>query len=139
MMNDVEASRDARLIVKPQELPALPHHAESDLPAAYGPRLLHLSAQQVEGADLFITSRTITELAEPAEPNVQPHRHSVSQTYLLLGPEETGLEVEVEIEGQRSVTRAPASIFVPAGALHVIRVLRGTGTLMSVVRSGVYE
>lgn len=31
------------LIVKPQELAHLANHVESRLPAAYGPRLLHLS------------------------------------------------------------------------------------------------
>ncbi len=125
-------------VTRPQELPALANHAEEALPAAYGPRLVHMSAALVPGADVFITSRTVTGLDAPAEPNVHPHRHPVSQTYLLLSADDS-LQVEVEIGGRKAVVNAPASIFVPAGELHTIRVLRGSGNLLSVVRSGVYE
>lgn len=126
------------LIVKPREQAELAHHVEAHLPAAYGPRLFHLGAELVPGADLFITSRSVTALAEPAEPNVLPHRHQVSQTYLFFSPDGS-LEVEVEIEGRRTPVRAPASAFVPAGAEHALRILHGTGTVLSIVRSGNYE
>ncbi len=49
------------------------------------------------------------------------------------------LEVEVEIEGNRTTMRAPASAFIPAGTEHALRILRGTGTVLSIVRSGSYE
>jgi len=126
------------LVIRPQELPALANHAEEALPAAYGPRLVHMSAALVPGADVFITARSVTRLDTPAEPNVHPHRHPVSQTYLVLSEDES-LVVEVEIGGHKAVVNAPASIFVPAGELHTIRVLRGSGNLVSVVRSGIYE
>ncbi len=125
-------------VAPPQELPALPNHTDESLPAAYGPRLVHMSAALVPGADVFITSRTVTRLDAPAEPNVHPHRHPVSQTYLMLSAD-ASLVVEVEIGGRKAVVHAPASIFVPAGELHTIRVLRGSGNLLSVVRSGIYE
>ncbi len=127
-----------KFTVKPQELAQLAHHVEAHLPAAYGPRLFHLGAGLVAGADVFITSRSVTGLAEPAEPNVLPHRHKVSQTYVFLSPDNS-LEVEVEIEGQRAPVRAPASTFIPAGTEHALRILRGTGTVLSIVRSGTYE
>ena len=126
------------LIVKPREQAHLANHVEGKLPAAYGPRLLHLSEGVVPGADVFITSRTVTNLAGPAEPNVMPHRHVVSQTYLFSSPDDI-LEVEVELEGQRTAVRAPASVFIPAGTEHALRILRGTGTVLSIVRSGTYE
>jgi 2-isopropylmalate synthase len=126
------------LIVKPREQAHLAHHVESALPAAYGPRLLHLSEAVVPGADVFITSRSVTALAGPAEPNVLPHRHTVSQTYLFFSPDGS-LELEVELEGSRSHVRAPASVFIPAGMEHALRILRGTGTVLSIVRSGAYE
>lgn len=125
-------------VVKPQEQAHLAHHIESRLPAAYGPRLLHLSDKLVPGADVFITSRSVTALGGPAEPNVLPHRHHVSQTYLFFSPDGT-LEVEVELEGSRTLVRAPASVFIPPGVEHALRILRGTGTVLSIVRSGRYE
>jgi 2-isopropylmalate synthase len=136
----VKAARrfDEGRIVEPREQAHLAHHVESALPPAYGPRLLHLSGGVVPGADLFITSRSVTKLAEPAEPNVLPHRHTVSQTYLFFSPDDS-LELEVELEGRRSHVRAPASVFIPAGVEHALRILRGTGTVLSIVRSGVYE
>jgi len=128
----------AGLIVKPREQAHLANHIEGKLPPAYGPRLLHLGEGVVPGADVFITSRSVTNLAGPAEPNVMPHRHAVSQTYLFLSPDDS-LEVEVELEGGRTAVRAPASVFIPAGTEHALRILRGTGTVLSIVRSGTYE
>lgn len=132
------AADGAALIVAPQELAHLANHIESKLPAAYGPRLLHLSGGVVPGADVFITSRSVTNLGEPAEPNVLPHTHTVSQTYLFFSPDDS-LEVEVELEGKRTPVRAPASVFIPAGVRHALRILRGSGTVLSIVRSGDYE
>jgi mannose-6-phosphate isomerase-like protein (cupin superfamily) len=131
-------SSPADFTVKPKVQATLAHHAEEHLPPAYRPRLLHLSEALVPGADLFITSRSVDALAEPAEPNVHPHRHEVSQTYLFLS-DDGSLEVEVEIEGERAKVRAPATTFIPAGKMHALRILRGTGTVISVVRSGTYE
>lgn len=136
-MTEARRSGEA-LIVKPREQAHLAHHVESALPAAYGPRLLHLSDAIVPGADVFITSRSVTALAAPAEPNVLPHRHTVSQTYLFMSPDDS-LELEVELAGKRSQVRAPASVFIPAGMEHALRILRGTGTVLSIVRSGAYE
>jgi hypothetical protein len=127
-----------RMVVAPQEQGELANHVEAHLPAAYQPRQLHLSAERVPGADLFITSRSVVGLAEPAEPNVLPHRHTVSQTYMFLSPD-ASLEVEVELEGTKTFVRAPATAFIPAGALHALRILRGTGTVLSIVRSGTYD
>lgn len=136
-MNDTFTA-GRQLIVNPQEQAHLAHHVESRLPAAYGPRMLHLSEGLVSGADVFITSRSVTGLSEPAEPNVLPHRHKVSQTYLFFSPDGS-LEAEVEFEGERAPVRAPASVFIPAGVEHALRILRGTGTVLSIVRSGTYE
>ena len=136
MKNKVAAGPN--LVVKPQELAHLAHHIESSLPAAYGPRLLHLSEGIVPGADVFITSRSVTALAGPAEPNVLPHAHEVSQTYMFFSPDDS-LEVEVELEGKRTPVRAPASVFIPAGVEHALRILRGTGTVLSIVRAGTYQ
>lgn len=124
--------------VKPRVQPTLANHIEDHLPPAYHPRLLHLSQELIPNADLFITSRSVTALAEPAEPNVVAHRHNVSQTYLLLSPDDS-LEVEVAIDGVQQSLRAPATAFVPAHAEHVLRILRGTGTVLSIVRAGTYE
>jgi len=130
--------KSGQLIVAPREQAHLANHIEAKLPAAYGPRLLHLSAGLAPGADLFITSRSVTALAGPAEPNVLPHRHEVSQTYMFFSPDGS-LEVEVEIEGERTAVRAPTSVFIPAGVEHALRILRGTGTVLSIVRSGSYQ
>jgi mannose-6-phosphate isomerase-like protein (cupin superfamily) len=126
-----------RFTVEPRVQPTLLNHAEENLPPAYKPRLLHLGAELVPEADLFITSRTVEGLAEPAEPNVKPHRHDVSQTYLFMSPDGS-LEVEVEIEGERIAVRAPAATFIPARKLHSLRILRGSGTVVSIVRAGQY-
>lgn len=124
-------------ITVPRELETLAHHDESRLPAAYGPRVVHLHEDMADGADLFITSRRVVKLEAPAEPNVSPHRHAVSQTFLFTS-ENGSLEFEIEIDGRHERGKAPATVFVPAGAMHSLRVLRGTGTVYSILRSGQY-
>jgi 2-isopropylmalate synthase len=132
------SDQSSQLTVKPRELAELAHHVENTLPDAYQPRLLHLSSELVPGADVFVTSRTVLNLASPAEPNVLPHRHDVSQTYLFLSPDDS-LEVDVEISSEHRIIRAPASTFIPAGVEHSLRILHGTGTVISIVRSGEYK
>ncbi len=124
--------------VKPRVQKELANHLEAHLPDAYHPRLLHLSGEQVPGADLFISSRSVTNLTAPADPNVKPHRHPVSQTYMFISPDGS-LQVEVEIAGRRSKVKAPATTFIPAGTEHALRILCGTGTVLSIVRSATYE
>jgi len=126
------------LIVRPREQAHLANHVETSLPPAYEPRLLHLGAELVPGADVFITSRSVTKLEGPAEPNVLPHTHPVSQTYLFVSADDS-LELEVELDSKRTCVRAPASVFIPAGMRHALRILRGSGTVYSIVRSGTYE
>jgi quercetin dioxygenase-like cupin family protein len=57
---------------------------------------------------------------------------------MFFSPDDS-LEVEVELEGKRTPVRAPASVFIPAGVVHALRILRGTGTVLSIVRSGTYK
>jgi len=57
---------------------------------------------------------------------------------MFFSPDDS-LEVEVELEGRRTPVRAPASVFIPAGVEHALRILRGTGTVLSIVRSGSYQ
>lgn len=124
-------------ITLPRKLDTLAHHDESRLPPAYGPRVVHLHEGMADGADLFITSRSVVRLEAPAEPNVSPHRHDVSQTFLFTS-DDGSLEFEIEIDGRHETGRAPAAVFVPAGAMHSLRILRGTGTVFSILRSGQY-
>jgi len=128
------AQSGARYIAKPRELPELAHHVDVDMPEAYKARRLHLSGEMLSVADLFITSRSVVNLVEPAEPNVLPHRHEVTQTYLLLS-DDSSLEVEFTIDGEYFTARAPAAVVVPPRALHAPRILRGTGTVLSVIRA----
>ena len=57
---------------------------------------------------------------------------------MFFSPDDS-LEVEVELEGKRTAVRAPTSVFIPAGVEHALRILRGTGTVLSIVRSGTYQ
>ncbi len=132
-----DRASEAPPVVAPRILETLVNHIEEHLPAPYGPRQLHLSAAQHPEADLFITSRNVVDLREPGEPNVVPHTHPVSQTYLLVS-EDGSLEIEGEVDGRAFVARAPSAVVVPPGAPHWIRILRGTGALYSIVRAGEY-
>jgi hypothetical protein len=131
-----EAARRVQ-VVRPLELGKQVHHLDHELPTAYGPRLEWMSSRADPRANVYISSRDVSGLVEGSEPNVELHEHAVSQTYLLIGAPEA-LEVEIEIEGERGSVTSPAAVFVPAGARHRLRIIRGTGTLLSVVRDGAY-
>jgi len=130
-------SQSSPHIIPTQQLAELANHVETVLPPQYLPRTLHMSQDMVAGADVFVSSRSVVNLPSPAEPNVMPHTHSVSQTYLFLSPDDS-LEVQVAIDGKTFTTRAPSSAFIPKDTLHSLQILRGTGTVISIVRSGEY-
>jgi mannose-6-phosphate isomerase-like protein (cupin superfamily) len=124
-------------ITKPRVLKELAHHDESKVVEAYDDRVWWIGDELVSGSDVFVTTRRVTNLNAPTESYVAPHIHDASQTYLFIA-DEGGMEVEVTIGSQTRALTAPMSVFVPAGESHSVHVLRGTGTVLAILRNGKY-
>ena len=65
----------------------------------------------------------------------EPHKHEVSELYMILGD----LTVEVILDGEGHEVTGPACVFVPAGMMHTIRMIRGSGYSFGILRAGKYE
>ena len=104
--------------VKTRELPDLAHHTDVNLPEAYQPRMLHLGGKMLGNAHLFITSRSVINLAGPAEPNVLPHRHKVSQTFLLVSPDNSLTVDSISITSTSSLALPPPCLCRRARCTH---------------------
>ncbi|MBP1716367.1 MAG: hypothetical protein H6Q42_4570 [Deltaproteobacteria bacterium] len=121
-------------IVKPKPLGDLPHHEMDKIKKAMQ-AFIYLNDSLVAGSDLVIHIGEIHQLTAPIQPYVDQHKHDVSSAYALIGD----LTLEVIIEGEKREVAGPAGVFIPAGKMHSVRPLRGTGYFIVIQRSGKFE
>lgn len=125
-------------IVKPKVISAteLRYHRS-------GPGFRHVMIDNrfVPDARQYCIVREIPSQDGPTPGHVDPHRHICDSLFMFLGTEPglTGLEVEVMLEGEVRLLRSPATMFIPAGALHSYRLLDGKGCYINHVAHGEYE
>ncbi|MCZ7572813.1 MAG: hypothetical protein M5U01_30015 [Ardenticatenaceae bacterium] len=65
------------------------------------------------------------------------HVHDTRQIFLLLG-EQDSLHAWVSLDGQKSHVTSPALIWVPAGIMHALQVIKGPGIALSILERGTY-
>jgi tripartite-type tricarboxylate transporter receptor subunit TctC len=78
MKNEIAHAQS--LIVKPREQAHSANHIESKLPAAYGPRLLHLGDGLVPGADVVVENRGSSVVPGDTVAKAQPDGHTLLVT-----------------------------------------------------------
>ena len=97
-----------------------------------------MSADQVPEASLFVSTRSVRDLADgEGDEGTDLHTHGVPQLYLLLS-DDRSLRVEALIDGEVSLAVSPAAIYIPAGIEHRLRIVAGTGTVVAILAAGVY-
>lgn len=108
-----------------------------------GPGWRHVMIDErfVADARQYCIVREIPPQSSPAEAHVDPHRHICDSVFMFLGKEAgmTGLQVEVMLDGKVRELQSPATLFIPAGALHSYRVLGGDGYYINHVAHGEYN
>lgn len=126
-----------RFVVAAQPVKELIYHNIDKMSKSGGGATLYkyLDASLVEEADLTVFGREIRDVPPDAEPYVEPHTHEVSQVFLFLG----NLTAEAILDGERYDITAPACIFIPAGTRHSIRVTKGSGNTVVILRGQAYE
>jgi hypothetical protein len=94
-----------------------------------------MSSDLVPEADVNLGIRHVINTPTDFKPHIEPHTHEVSQVYAVVGE----LTVEVLLDEEKHQISGPAGIFIPAGMMHTIRPLKGSGYLVVVVRGGEYR
>jgi len=130
------ASKVERFIAAPQPAPEeVPYHNMRQAREMLGPQYTYMSGSLVPEADMSFTVRHIEKVPPGFKSEDEPHRHEVSQLYVIIGE----LTLELVLEDERHEVSGPAAVFIPAGTMHTIHPLSGSGYLAVVTRAGKCE
>ena len=124
------------LIVKPfdWEDRDLVFHSTSGL-EELGPLIAFLNREMVDGADLNIFVHQIEVKGEEGPDYVDVHTHDVSQAYVFPEP---GLTFEVILGEETYQAESPATVFIPPGLKHNLKILKGRGIEVCILRKSYY-
>ena len=130
------AGKIERFIATPQPSPdEVPYHNMRQAKEMLGPQYTYMANSLIPEADMSITVRYIEKVPPGFKSEDEPHRHQVSQLYTIIGD----LTLELVLEDEKREINGPAAVFIPAGAMHAIYPLSGSGYLVVVTRAGKSE
>ena len=125
-----------KYVIKPfEETKDLPWHNKSEM-ETMGPLIAFLNKHIVPEADLNIYVHHMKVTEGQAPDYVDMHTHDVSQAYVF--PEE-GLTFEVTLGDETYVTDSPACVFIPPGIVHNLKILKGEGLEVCILRKEEYS
>ncbi|MEW5827146.1 MAG: hypothetical protein AB1778_09990 [Candidatus Bipolaricaulota bacterium] len=124
------------LIVKPfdWEDRDLVFHSKTGL-GELGPLIAFLNKTMVDGADLNVFVHHIEVQGDTGPDYVDVHTHDVSQAYVFP---EAGLRFEVILGDETIQAESPATVFIPPGLRHNLKILSGKGIEVCILRKGYY-
>jgi len=124
------------LIVKPfdWEDRDLVFHSKQGM-SELGPLISFLNHKMVEGADMNVFVHHIEVKGDTGPDYVEVHTHDVSQAYVFPEP---GLTFEVVLGEEKYQAESPATVFIPAGLKHNLKILKGKGIEVCILRKGYY-
>ncbi len=128
-------SKTDRFIVSPQPIEELVYHDMPQMKRVPGSHNTFMDSSLVRAADILLHVREVKEVPSDLKSHVEPHKHDVSQLYGIIGE----LTIEVILDGERHEVKGPACVFIPAGTTHTLRLLKGNGYLLAILRKGKYE
>jgi len=100
-----------------------------------GPLIAFLNREMVEGADINIFVHHIEVKGDEGPDYVDVHTHDVSQAYVFPEP---GLTFEVILGEETHQAESPATVYIPAGLKHNLKILKGKGIEVCILRKGYY-
>jgi len=92
-------------------------------------------------ADVYIAIHEAKDLPQPVPDYQVPHFHNTDEFYFFLGnePDLSGLEGQIKFEGKVHKIIAPATVYIPTGAVHEYKVTRGAGSVVVLFRNWGYD
>jgi mannose-6-phosphate isomerase-like protein (cupin superfamily) len=118
-----------------EEKKDLPWHDRSGV-EDIGPLIAFLNKNIVAEADLNIYVHHMKIEEGNAPDYVEMHTHDVSQAYVF--PTE-GLTFEVTLGDEKYTVESPAYIFIPPGLVHNLKMLKGEGLEVCILRKEEYK
>jgi hypothetical protein len=100
-----------------------------------GPLIAFLNTDMVKETDINIYVHHMKVKEGEAPDYVDLHTHDVSQAYVF--PEE-GLTFEVTLNDEKYVEDSPACVFIPPGIVHNLKILKGEGVEVCILRKEEY-
>ncbi|MBA4533086.1 hypothetical protein H1196_10650 [Brevibacillus halotolerans] len=108
-----------------------------------GDRWVQLDHRTDERASFYVIKRVFSHHASASfsKSHVDTHSHHCDSAFIFWGtePDGSGLQCEVEMEGEIRQVRSPASIFIPAGLQHTYKYVSGSGTYTNIVLTPEYN
>jgi mannose-6-phosphate isomerase-like protein (cupin superfamily) len=92
-------------------------------------------------AQVYIAIHEARDLPETVPDYQVPHLHNTDEFYFFLGnePDLSGLEGQIKFEGRVHKIVAPATVYIPTGAVHEYKVTRGSGGVVVLFRDRGYD
>lgn len=123
-----------RFIVKPRLREILSHHDMKWITEQIGPGYNCIDTSLVEEADIHIGLQEIRQVPPDCKPLAQAHKHDTNEYYLIIGD----LTLEITLGDEKHLVGGPATVFVPAGVIHNLRPVKGSGYFVVVMKSKEY-
>jgi len=125
-----------KYVIKPfEEKKELPWHNKGAM-KDMGPLIAFLNKHIVPEADLNIYVHHMKVKEGEAPDYVDMHTHDVSQAYVF--PEE-GITFEVTLGDEKYVEDSPACVFIPPKLIHNLKILKGEGIEVCILRKEEYK
>jgi len=121
-------------IIKPKLRESLSHHDMKWITEQVGPGYNCIDASLLKEADIHIGLQEIRHVPHNCKPLAQPHKHDTSEYYLIIG----NLTLEVTLGVDKHHVDGPATVFVPAGVVHTLRPIKGSGYFVVVMKGEEY-
>jgi len=101
-----------------------------------GPLIAFLNTGMIKETDINIFVHYIKVKEGEAPDYVDMHTHDVSQAYVF--PEE-GITFEVTLGDEKYVEDSPACVFIPPKLIHNLKILKGEGIEVCILRKEEYK
>ena len=103
-------------------------------------RYIFINRDSHPEADIYVAIHQANELPQSVPGYQMPHLHNTDEFYYFIGnnPDLSGLAGQIIFEGKLHNIVAPATVYIPAGAVHEYKVTSGAGTVTVLFRSRGY-
>src|SRR4030042_959766 len=119
-----------RFIVKPQLRENLSHHDMKWIKEQIGPGYNCIDSSLVKEADIHIGLQEVRHVPPDYKQLAQAHKHDTNEYYLIIGD----LTLEITLGDEKHLVNGPATVFVPAGVVHTLRPVKGSGYFVVVMK-----
>lgn len=104
-------------------------------------RYIFINKDSHPDANVYIAIHEAKDLPQPVLDYQVSHFHNTDEFYYFVGnePDLSGLEGQIKFEGKVHKIVAPATVYIPTGAVHEYKVTCGAGSVVVLFRNRGYN